>query len=94
MVLTATHPVSEKQFFALLDKLERLGLSRHLIEYADGVLIPTQGDTPFSAEMLHRLLETNAEAAFYEKLPMPVLRHTLLINNLVFRLNLVALVSQ
>ncbi len=88
MAITATHTVSEQAFFALLQKIERLGLSPHLIEYADGVLIPTHADTPFSAQMLHLLLETDHEARFYEQLPMPVSRHTILINNLVFRLNL------
>lgn len=86
MAIAATHTVSEQQFFDLLDKLEHFGLSRHLIEYADGVLIPTHGDSPFSAEMLHLLLETDIEEPVYEKLPMPRSHHVKIIGNIHFQL--------
>jgi Uma2 family endonuclease len=78
--------VSETDFQALLERLEAFDLKGQLFEYEKGVVIPTQGDTPFTPEVLDILFHSEDFKTLHSLVPMPTPNHTKIIGNLYFEL--------
>jgi len=78
--------VSATDFQALLERLEAFDLKGQLFEYEGGLVIPTQGDTPFTPEVLEVLFHSEDFKTLHSLIPMPTPNHTKIIGNLYFEL--------
>lgn len=74
--------VSATDFQALLERLEAFDLKGQLFEYEGGLVIPTQGDTPFTPEVLEVLFHSEDFKTLHSLIPMATPNHTTIIGNL------------